>query len=52
MCGTENSVRIPSNEDEGDNVVETLENNPPTPNNYTIWMCRECTFMNQTLSTR
>jgi hypothetical protein len=47
MCGTENPTRVLANEDDGENVIEAQENNPLTPGDYAVWMCGQCTYMNQ-----
>jgi hypothetical protein len=51
MCGTENPNRqIP--EDDGENIIEAQDNTPSTPAGYAVWMCGQCTFMNQIDSLR
>lgn len=47
MCGTENPHRVSSNDDDGENIIEAQENNPATPADFAVWMCGQCTFMNQ-----
>jgi hypothetical protein len=47
MCGTENPTRGQNGDDEGENVIEAQENNSSTPADYAVWMCAQCTFMNQ-----
>lgn len=51
MCGTENPHRI-VNDDDVDNIIEAQDNNPATPADFAVWMCGQCTFMNQMDSLR
>lgn len=46
MCGSVNPNRRTS-EDDSDNIIEAQENTPSTPAVYAVWMCSQCTFMNQ-----
>lgn len=56
ICGTFNPNRMSLNEEENDNIIDTVENTTTTtiatattanPIEYAIWMCGHCTFMNQ-----
>jgi hypothetical protein len=53
ICGTDNPTRRDVSDAESDShIVEANADSAPAVEDYAVWMCAQCTFMNQLESSR